>query len=120
MGWAPPSSFSPPRASHHFPYRPTQTFGSLCKAPRKVAERIERARADAIHIATEGTIGLMTRRWCLGHGYPFTTSFTTRFPEYIAARWPVPERLIYGVLRRFHAAATVTMRDLPTLLGGGA
>ena len=54
-------------------------------APRKFAERIERARADAIHIATEGTIGLMTRRWCLGHGYPFTTSFTTRFPEYIAA-----------------------------------
>ena len=51
----------------------------------------------------------MTRRWCLGHGYPFTTSFRTRFPENIAARWPAPERLIYGALRRFHAAATVTM-----------
>jgi hypothetical protein len=50
-------------------------------APRKVAERIERAGADAIHIATEGTIGLMTLRSCLGHGYPFTTSFTARFPR---------------------------------------
>jgi 1,2-diacylglycerol 3-alpha-glucosyltransferase/glucuronosyltransferase len=85
-------------------------------APRKIAERIERARADAIHIATEGTIGFMTHRWCLGHGYPFTTSFTTRFPEYIAARWPVPERLIYGALRRFHAAATVTMVATPSLM----
>ena len=85
-------------------------------APRKVAERIERARPDAIHIATEGTIGLMARRWCLGKGWPFTTSFTTRFPEYIAARWPVPERLVYAALRRFHAAATVTMVATPSLM----
>src|SRR5262249_45274306 len=85
-------------------------------APRKVAERIERARPEAIHIATEGTIGLMARRWCLGKGWPFTTSFTTRFPEYIAARWPVPERLVYAALRRFHAAATVTMVATPSLM----
>jgi len=85
-------------------------------APRKFAERIERARPDAIHIATEGTIGLMARRWCLGKGWPFTTSFTTRFPEYIAARWPVPERLVYAALRRFHAAATVTMVATPSLM----
>jgi glycosyltransferase involved in cell wall biosynthesis len=84
--------------------------------PRKVAERIERARPDAIHIATEGTIGLMARGWCLGHARPFTTSFTTRFPEYIAARWPVPERLLYAALRRFHAAATVTMVATPSLI----
>jgi len=84
--------------------------------PRKVAERIEGAWPDAIHIATEGTIGLMARRWCLRHACPFTTSFTTRFPEYIAARWPVPERLVYAALRRFHAAATVTMVATPSLM----
>jgi hypothetical protein len=59
-------------------------------APRKVAERIERAGADAIHIATEGTIGLMTLRSCLGHGYPFTTSFTTRFPRRSGVRLSPP------------------------------
>src|SRR5262245_10814918 len=85
-------------------------------APRQVAERIERAQPDAIHIATEGTIGFMTRRWCLRNARPFTTSYTTRFPEYLSARWPVPERLVYAALRRFHAAATVTMVATPSLM----
>jgi glycosyltransferase involved in cell wall biosynthesis len=84
--------------------------------PRRIAERIERARPDAIHIATEGTIGLMARAWCRTHGRAFTTSYTTRFPEYIAARWPVPERLVYSALRRFHSAATVTMVATPSLM----
>ena len=102
-----------------FPSIPVPTYPGLRLAlptPRKVAERIERARADAIHIATEGTIGLMARGWCLSHSRPFTTSYTTRFPEYIAARWPVPKGLVYEVLRRFHAAATVTMVATPSLM----
>ena len=40
---------------------------------------------------------------------PFTTSYTTRFPEYISARIPIPEAWSYAALRRFHAAAAVTM-----------
>ena len=44
------------------------------------------AQPDAIHIATEGPIGFMARAYCLRRGLPFTTSYTTRFPEYIAAR----------------------------------
>src|SRR5215203_1497683 len=59
--------------------------------PREIAKRIEQAKPDAIHIATEGTIGFITRAWCLRNGRPFTTSYTTRFPEYISARWPVPQ-----------------------------
>jgi hypothetical protein len=65
-------------------------------SPRKIAQRIEQARPDAIHIATEGTIGIMTRAWCRTHGRPFTTSYTTRFPEYISARWPIPELDLCG------------------------
>jgi glycosyltransferase involved in cell wall biosynthesis len=83
--------------------------------PGKIAARIEEAKPDAIHIATEGSIGIMTRAWCLRHGRPFTTSYTTRFPEYISARWPIPERWLYAALRRFHAAATVTMVATPSL-----
>ncbi len=84
-------------------------------SPRRIAERIEKARPDAIHIATEGTIGFMTRAWCRTHGRPFTTSYTTRFPEYISARWPVPQSWIYAALRRFHGAAAVTMVATPSL-----
>ena len=47
---------------------------------------------------------------------PFTTSYTTRFPEYIAARVPIPEAWSYAALRRFHAAAAVTMVSTPSLM----
>src|SRR5262245_767315 len=84
--------------------------------PREVAHRIERARPDAIHIATEGPIGHVVRHYCVKRQLPFTTSFTTRFPEYIAARLPIPEAWGYAVLRYFHAAARVTMVSTPSLM----
>ena len=76
---------------------------------REIARRIEELKPDAIHIATEGPIGHMVRAYCRARGRPFTTSYTTRFPEYIAARAPIPQAWVYAALRRFHAAATVTM-----------
>jgi glycosyltransferase involved in cell wall biosynthesis len=84
-------------------------------SPRQIALRVEQARPDAIHIATEGTIGFMVRSYCQKQGRPFTTSYTTRFPEYVSARLPIPESWIYAALRRFHAAAAVTMVSTPSL-----
>jgi glycosyltransferase involved in cell wall biosynthesis len=84
--------------------------------PREVAQRIENTHPDAIHIATEGPIGHVVRRYCVKRRLPFTTSFTTRFPEYIAARVPVPEAWSYAFLRYFHAAARVTMVSTPSLM----
>jgi glycosyltransferase involved in cell wall biosynthesis len=82
---------------------------------RAIARRIEEAKPDAIHIATEGPIGHAVRAYCRRGARPFTTSYTTRFPEYISARVPIPESWIYAALRRFHAAATVTMVATPSL-----
>jgi glycosyltransferase involved in cell wall biosynthesis len=76
---------------------------------REIARRIEAAAPDAIHIATEGPIGWAARAYCLRHRLAFTTSYTTRFPEYIAARSIIPPALSYAVLRHFHAAAAMTM-----------
>jgi glycosyltransferase involved in cell wall biosynthesis len=83
---------------------------------RGIAERIEAARSDAVHIATEGPIGFAVRAYCRRIGRPFTTSYTTRFPEYIAARSPIPGSWIYAVLRWFHSGATVTMVATPSLM----
>jgi len=82
---------------------------------RKIARRIEEAAPNAIHVATEGPIGHAVRAYCIRHDRPFTTSYTTRFPEYISARAPIPKSWIYAALRRFHAAATVTMVATPSL-----
>jgi glycosyltransferase involved in cell wall biosynthesis len=64
---------------------------------------------DAVHIATEGPVGQAARSWCLRESMPFTTSYHTRFPQYIRARFPIPERWSYAFLRRFHGAAQRVM-----------
>jgi glycosyltransferase involved in cell wall biosynthesis len=83
---------------------------------REIARRIEAAQPDAIHVATEGPVGLAARAYCRRGNLPFTTSYTTRFPEYIAARFPIPEALSYAMLRRFHSAASVTMVSTLSLM----
>src|SRR5262245_7514166 len=102
-----------------FRHVPLPTYPGLHLAlptPGQIARRIEACRPDAVHIATEGPIGVMVRAWCRRAGRPFTTSYTTRFPEYIAARVPIPEAWSYAVLRRFHAAAAVTMVSTESLM----
>jgi glycosyltransferase involved in cell wall biosynthesis len=81
----------------------------------KIARLIAEARPDSIHIATEGPIGLLVRRYCRKHRLPFTTSFHTRFPEYISARLPVPESWIWRALRRFHGPSQAVMAATPAL-----
>ena len=76
--------------------------------PRAIAAHIAKAKPDFIHIATEGPIGLMTRRYCRKTKWPFTTSYHTRFPEYVSARLPVPESWCYALQRRFHNGAAGT------------
>jgi glycosyltransferase involved in cell wall biosynthesis len=106
-------------APEGFPSIPLPTYPGLRLAlphKREIARRIEAVRPDAIHIATEGPIGLMVRRYCVRNGVPFSTSYTTKFPEYISARVPIPESFSYWVLRRFHAAAAVTMISTNSLM----
>lgn len=82
---------------------------------RGVRRRLEAFRPDAIHIATEAPLGFAARRYCLKRGLPFTTSYHTRFPEYVSARFPVPLSWGYRVMRRFHrpsAGVMVATRSL--------
>ena len=82
-----------------------------------VQERFKAFEPEAIHIATEGPIGLAARRICVEWKLPFTTSYHTRFPEYVSARLPLPLAAGYAYMRWFHKpsgrvmVATPTMRD---------
>lgn len=83
--------------------------------PRMIMRRIEAAAPDFVHIATEGPIGILTRRACIAARRTFTTSYHTKFPEYLSARAPVPERWSYAWLRNFHNAAGGVMVSTATL-----
>lgn len=79
------------------------------KPGAKLRRLIEQAQPCAIHIATEGPLGWAARRYCLRRAIPFTTAYHTKFPEYVQARWRVPLRLSYAVMRRFHGASSRIM-----------
>ena len=75
----------------------------------KVARRLAELDPDAIHIATEGPLGLAARRYALRHDIPFTTAYHTRFPEYVKARIAMPLSWTYAFLRWFHGPARAVM-----------
>lgn len=75
----------------------------------RLAGMVRNFDPDAIHIATEGPLGSAARRYCLKNGVPFTTSFHTRFPEYVEARCGFPARYTYAWMRRFHAPSQAVM-----------
>ncbi len=76
---------------------------------RKVATDIFAFAPQALHIATEGPLGLSARRFCRRWGFRFTTSYHTQFPQYLRARFPIPVKVSYAALRRFHGAAVRCM-----------
>lgn len=82
---------------------------------RAVRARLAARRPDAVHIATEGPLGLAARAACVSRGWRFTTSYHTQFPEYLRLRFPIPLHWSYAWLRRFHSAATRTLVATPSM-----
>ncbi|MFZ5718795.1 MAG: glycosyltransferase [Pseudomonadota bacterium] len=80
-----------------------------------VQERFKAFEPEAIHIATEGPIGLAARRICVEWKLPFTTSYHTRFPEYVSARLPLPLAAGYAYMKWFHKPSGRLMVATPTM-----
>jgi glycosyltransferase involved in cell wall biosynthesis len=76
---------------------------------RQVAQVLDGAQPDAIHIATEGPLGSAARAHCLRRGLAFTTAFHTRFPDILAKALHIPSRWGYAWFRRFHAPSSGVM-----------
>jgi glycosyltransferase involved in cell wall biosynthesis len=76
---------------------------------KKVKHSILAFSPQALHIATEGPLGLSARRFCISSGMRFTTSYHTQFPQYLRARFPIPLSASYRALRWFHGAAARCM-----------
>lgn len=97
---------------------PCPTYPSIRLALRpaeKTAGILDKFAPHAFHIATEGPLGYAARRYCLKHGLPFSSSFHTRFPEYIRRRAPIPLQVSYGYLRKFHSPSSCTMAPTQAL-----
>lgn len=84
-------------------------------SPAAIRRLLAEWQPDAVHIATEGPLGWATRSACRRIGLAFTTSYHTRFPEYLRMRVPMPLAFSYALLKHFHGAASRTMAA-PTII----
>ena len=83
---------------------------------REVARRIDAFGPEAVHIATEGPLGIAARRHCMRLGLPFTTAYHTQFPEYVHARCRLPVFITYTWLRSFHAPSAAVLCGTRTII----
>ncbi len=100
---------------------PLPTYPDIRLAPfayANVKRRMLNFGPEAIHIATEGPLGQMAKVLCHKWAMPFTTSYHTKFPEYIKARFPfIPLAWSYRFVRGFHNAGGRTMVTTPSMVG---
>jgi glycosyltransferase involved in cell wall biosynthesis len=76
---------------------------------RQIARELDAFDPECVHIATEGTIGITVRRYCIKRGIPFTTAYHTQLPEYVRARFPIPVSWTVALMRWFHKPAARTL-----------
>ena len=73
--------------------------------PGAVADRLRDFSPEAIHIATEGPLGMTARRYCAKHDIRFTTAYHTQFPDYLARRTHLPAKWFWRYIEWFHRPA---------------
>lgn len=102
------------------PYRtvPMPTYPEIrlvLANPKRIHAELDAASPTHVHIATEGPLGQIARRWCARNAMGYTTSYHTRFPEYVRARLPVPLAVSYAFVRSFHNGGIGCMVSNATL-----
>ncbi|WP_277981972.1 glycosyltransferase family 4 protein [Sphingomonas phyllosphaerae] len=100
------------------PSLPCPTYPEIRLAlmtPAAVGRRIAAFGAEAVHIATEGPLGLSARRWCRARRLPFTTAYHTQFPDYVAARTGADPEWVWRYVRWFHEPAAAVLVSTATI-----
>ncbi|MCP5370827.1 MAG: glycosyltransferase family 1 protein [Hyphomicrobiales bacterium] len=95
---------------------PTYPEIPLCILPgRRLGRLLADFAPQAVHIATEGPLGMAARAWCRRRGHPFTSAYHTKFPEYVHARTRLPLPWLYAAMRRFHAPSSAVLAPSPSV-----
>lgn len=102
-----------------FPSLPCPTYPEIRLAMagmRAVGRQLAQFVPDAVHIATEGPLGLAARRWCARQALPFTTAYHTQFPDYVAARTGIDPEWVWRYISWFHRGAAAILASTPTIM----
>ena len=103
-----------------YPSLPCPTYPEIRLAvtwPGTIGRRLAKLAPDAIHIATEGPLGLAARKYCVRKSVPFTSAYHTQFPAYAARRTHLPEGTFWPFIRWFHRPASRIMVATESIRG---
>tara|TARA_Y100000590_G_C15613074_1_gene974624 strand:+ start:185 stop:1213 length:1029 start_codon:yes stop_codon:yes gene_type:complete len=81
-----------------------------------IKQKIENIQPDHIHIATEGVLGWIVRSYCLKNNLNFTTSYHTKFPEFLNSLYKIPKSLTYKIIKKFHSKSSMIFINTPTMI----
>jgi len=82
---------------------------------KTIEKNIDKINPDFIHVATEGILGWHTRKYCLKNNLTFTTSYHTKFPEFLNSLYGIPKRMTFNVIKRFHSTSSNILVNTPTM-----
>lgn len=94
-----------PRQFDTFPLWVYPEIKIAYKTKQRFESTFKSVNPDYVHIATEGSLGLTARQWCVKNNYKFTTAYHTKFPEYIEDKLGIPLDLSYIYMKWFHSAS---------------
>ena len=82
---------------------------------KTIENKINNINPDYIHIATEGILGWLTRKYCKKESIPFTTSYHTKFPEFLWSLYKIPKFVSFKVIKKFHSSSSKILVNTPTM-----
>lgn len=97
---------------------PCPTYPEIRLAPARpsaLGAQITGFGSEAVHIATEGPLGLAARAWCLRTETPFTTAYHTQFPDYVAQRTGISPEVFWRYIRWFHAPSRAILASTASI-----
>jgi glycosyltransferase involved in cell wall biosynthesis len=84
--------------------------------PGRARSLLGNLRPDAVHIVTEGPLGLAVRHECLKRGWRFTTSFHTRWDEHRKHIIGLPPAVAWKWVRWFHNRSCCVLAPTPSIV----
>ncbi len=82
---------------------------------KTIENKINNINPDYIHIATEGILGWLARKYCNKEDIPFTTSYHTKFPEFLWSLYKIPKFVTYKAIKKFHSSSSKILVNTPTM-----
>ena len=84
--------------------------------PKGLWKEIDSLSPDHIHIATEGPMGLYTRRYLTVRGISYNTAYHTKFPEGMKKIMGIPEFVTWPMIRWFHANSNAVLTTTKSMV----